>query len=495
MPTDNAPIIADGSAAPLATRASRIVLATALTVGTAAAVYFSLRGLTLSHYDARAHLVVARRVIDSLTPGWRQLGGVWLPLPHLINLIPVQWDWLYRTGLFAVAVSVIVQAWGLSALAGSLARHTGSVAAAVAGPVVILLNPNVLYLQSTPMTEPLLFGFSCLAVAAVDRWIAAPDRAAARRVGLVMAALVLTRYEGWFVAAGLGALGVLALHRRGWRTALGPAPWPIGAVLAFLVLSRVSTGAWFVTSGFFVPTNAARHHPLIALGEVVSTTQALAGPLLVAGAAAGAVLAAWKGRSRPGAALPLALLLAGILPFGAFLAGHPLRVRYMVPLVVAAGALTAVALGRVPRRFGGAAAAGVILGAVLLRPPLAPDAPMVLEAQWEQPHRTARETVTAYLRAHWDGTPIFASMGSLAHYMQDTSAIGLDLADYLHEGNGDLWDSALRSPRQYVRWILIEEVAEGGDVLAQRARHDPAFLAGFTRVAEGGGVALYRRSN
>jgi hypothetical protein len=466
-----------------------------MAVGAAAAVYFSARGLTLSHYDARAHLVVARRVIDSLTPGWRQLGGVWLPLPHLINLIPVQWDWLYRTGAFAVVVSVLVQAWGLAALAGSLARHSGSVAAAIAGPAVILLNPNVLYLQSTPMTEPLLFGFSCLALAAVDRWIASPDQAAARRVGLAMAALALTRYEGWLIAAGLGTIGALALRRRGWKVALAPAAWPLGAVLAFLVLSRASTGAWFVTGGFFVPNNPAGHDPVAALQEVVSTTETLAGPVLLAGAVVGAVLAAWRARSRPGVALPLALALAGILPFGAFLDGHPLRVRYMVPLVVAAGALTAVAIGRVPKRLRATAAAATVLGAILLRPPLALDAPMVLEAQWEQPNRTAREAVTAYLKSHWDGTPILASMGSLAHYMQDTSAIGIDLADYLHEGNGDLWASALRSPREYVRWVMIEEVAEGGDMLAQRARQDPAFLAGFMRVAEGGGLALYRRSD
>jgi hypothetical protein len=40
--------------------------------------------------------------------------------------------------------------------------------------------------------------------------------------------------------------------------------------------------------------------------------------------------------------------------------------------------------------------------------------------------------------------------------------------------------------------MLIEEKAEGGDMLAERARRDPAFLAGFDRACEGGGVALYR---
>jgi hypothetical protein len=45
-----------------------------------------------------------------------------------------------------------------------------------------------------------------------------------------------------------------------------------------------------------------------------------------------------------------------------------------------------------------------------------------------------------------------------------------------------------------VNWVLVEERAEGGDLLFARSRADPAFLSGFTRVAEGGGVALYRRS-
>jgi hypothetical protein len=61
-------------------------------------------GLTLSHYDAKAHLVVARRVFDSLTPSWEQIGAVWLPLPHVLNALPVQIDWMYRTGASAIAI-------------------------------------------------------------------------------------------------------------------------------------------------------------------------------------------------------------------------------------------------------------------------------------------------------------------------------------------------------------------------------------------------------
>ncbi len=75
--------------------------------------------------------------------------------------------------------------------------------------------------------------------------------------------------------------------------------------------------------------------------------------------------------------------------------------------------------------------------------------------------------------------------------MQELSHNGFALRDFLHEGNGDLWLAALERPRDHVRWILMEEVAEGGDMLAERARREPAFLAGFTRMCEGGGVVLY----
>ena len=47
-------------------------------------------------------------------------------------------------------------------------------------------------------------------------------------------------------------------------------------------------------------------------------------------------------------------------------------------------------------------------------------------------------------------------------------------------------------PRGVVAWISIEENAEGGDALYFEAKRRAAFLDGFTRVAEGGGVALYR---
>ena len=61
-------------------------------------------------------------------------------------------------------------------------------------------------------------------------------------------------------------------------------------------------------------------------------------------------------------------------------------------------------------------------------------------------------------------------MGSLAHYMQELSHDGINIRDFVHEGTLPYWQEAIEAPQGRVGWILIEERAEGGDVLAARAR-------------------------
>ena len=74
-------------------------------IGCAAATYVYTHGYILYYGDAEAHLNIARRVVDSRTPGPEQLGTVWLPLPHLLMLPFVLSNHLWRTGLAGVITS------------------------------------------------------------------------------------------------------------------------------------------------------------------------------------------------------------------------------------------------------------------------------------------------------------------------------------------------------------------------------------------------------
>jgi hypothetical protein len=471
----------------------------AVAAGIGAVWVYSRAGLSLSHYDAKAHLVVARRVIDSLTPGWKQIGAVWLPLPHLLNLFPAQVDLFYRTGAFAIAVSVL--SFGVTAYACTrlVLDATGSRSAALVTLAVVALSPDLLYLQATPMTEPLLLALTTLSVAQLSRWVQSDGEGGRTTAGLTMAAACLTRYEAWPITVCALILTVAALWRRGVSlpTALcrvaGLAIFPAAAGIAFLVQSRMTVGRWFVTGGFYVVDNPDMGRPFKTVGSIWWASHHFVGYALLLWAVAGAAAALVTGlRSRTRASGLLVLALAGsaALPWYAFFSGHPFRFRYMIPLVPALAVWAGFGVG-LTRRYRPVLAAILVAALLVETRPFNGSSPMVVEAQLDREHSRHRKVVTEYLRQHRRGEKILASLGSLSHYVQELSELGLNVRDVVHEGNGDLWAAALESPRPHVGWILVEELAEGGDVLALRMKDHPDFLRGFSRVAEGGGVALY----
>lgn len=466
----------------------------------AAALVYARHDLALSHYDARAHLVVARRIIDSLTPGWHQIGAVWLPLPHLLNMLPVQWDWAYRTGASAVLISIVSMGVSAFACARLLERATGSRLAGAACAALLVTNVNVLYLHATAMTEPLLIALAFLSVERLEAWLRDP-RAPNAPAGLALFLLCLTRYEGWALsAAAMGVAWLVAGGVEGWKAGtrrwLRLAVWPAAAGIGFLCLSRATVGAWFVSGGFYVPDNPARGDAGLVLEQIRDGVERLSSPALAAFGALGFVLVAVRGLgARPHRAVLVALSLAAMaaLPFIAFHAGHPFRIRYMTPLVAASALFTGFAIGLAPglSRLAVAAAA-----AILIAPSLAPfdhTAPMVVEARREERHQIARRAVTAELQRVWDGSPILMSMGSLAHYMHDLGREGFGIGDFLHEGNGEIWQGAVADPAAHARFLIVEERAEGGDLFAHLLRDRPDIAMKFERIAAGGNVALYLR--
>src|SRR5687767_6371781 len=394
-------------------RFPKLLSAFGLLIGAAASLIYYQRGLTLSHYDAKAHLVVARRVLDSLTPEYSQIGAVWLPLPHLLNLLPVQIDWMYRTGASGVAISVASFALACYAIAYLVLRVSGSRAAAAIAVAIFALNPDVLYLQSTPMTEPLLFGLVLMSMSLVYDWIEECNRAKAlcdrnhdgqhlssvahgsgpaasvsqgfgpvsvmtarRKAGWCLILACLTRYEAWLVTAAVLAIAIVALWRSGVavhtavRATADLAVYPVLAIVAFFFHSWYTTGAWFVTGGFYVPDNVATGDALKALTAVMYGVRQLIGTPLLLLAHAGVFIVLLRGLTRAERAaslVVLALVALLALPAYAFFNGHPFRMRYMVAPSVGAAVFAGIAIGTLNGRWRQAAAIATLVWLVVDR--------------------------------------------------------------------------------------------------------------------------------
>lgn len=150
------------------------VLAFCVAASAAAVVWSWRHGAMLNYGDAIAHLHIARRVFDSRTPRFSQLGSVWLPLPHLLLLPFVQSDFWWATGIAAIipsSLSYIASGVGIH----RLARNWLDPAPAALTLIFFALNPNLLYLQTTAMTEPLFLCEVIWIVVWLVEWRAAID--------------------------------------------------------------------------------------------------------------------------------------------------------------------------------------------------------------------------------------------------------------------------------------------------------------------------------
>src|ERR1700675_3079393 len=171
------------------------------------------RGYVLYYGDAEAHLNIARRVLDSRTPGAEQIGTVWLPLPHLLMLPFVMHDACWRNGLAGAIPSAAGFVAAGAFLFAAARRLYASAAAGLAAALLFALNPNMLYLQSTPMTEA-IFAAALAALLWATVWFRDSQSAWALLAAAAASnAASLTRYEGWFLIPFV-ALYLLIAGRR-----------------------------------------------------------------------------------------------------------------------------------------------------------------------------------------------------------------------------------------------------------------------------------------
>lgn len=266
-----------------------------------AAYWFFSHGYILYYGDAMAHLNLSRSIIDSKTPGYDQLGTVWLPLLHVICLPWVGNDWLWSTGLAGtIPVAVCFVIAGLFFFLAAWEAYASSAAAAVVA-ACFALNPNVLYLASIPMTEVVFFaGLSVLLFALLRYrnrgnigWIA---------VGVVASWLMsLTRYDGWFLIP-FAAVWFAANARRkllvfvlfGALAALSPLYWmahnwwEMGNALDFY------NGPYSPAAIQGSATYPGYHDWKTALQYYSIACRLVAGPVLIGLGAVGVVCAATK---------------------------------------------------------------------------------------------------------------------------------------------------------------------------------------------------------
>ena len=222
----------------------RLLAGISILISVAAVLFYFRHGAILLYGDAVAHINIARRVFDSRSPGIFQLGTVWLPLPHLLDIPFIHNDWLWRTGLGASIPSMLAYVAGTLGVF-RLLRGYASRAAAWIGALIYALNPNLIYMQATAMTEVLYMAFFIWTVVYFAEFVrtktvdAERGRRSLERCAVMLSGAMLVRYDGWFLAAVVGMALLLAIWQSGRL-----APQTRRAFTNFVLLTSLTAGVW-----------------------------------------------------------------------------------------------------------------------------------------------------------------------------------------------------------------------------------------------------------
>ena len=508
---------------------SRFVGLIAALLGVLCFNYCARHNLLLLYGDAVAHLHIARRVFDTLNPGFRQLGSVWLPLPHLLMLPFVAHLSWWQSGLAGAIPSIGCYIWGCVGMY-RLARLWLSVGPAAIAAAAYGLNPGLLYMQTTAMTEPLFLAemiWTTLLIARFCRvcrqaaWAPAVDRSAARLLtgaGLVLVAAVFTRYDGWIFACFAWAIATIAMLKGGhWRGRAG------GAFLLVTVMLAAAPLVWMAYNAkqFGDPLDFLRgpysakaieerttppgawHHPgwhnmgvaalyFLKAAELGAVPQRLANLLLwvtVAGTAAG-VARWWKED------MAAALLLWVPLPFYAYSVAYgsvpifiPLwwphswyNTRYGMEMLPAFALFLAMLVGWLLSRTQRGASwivSGVLLAVVVNSVFVTRAGPLVLqEAIANSRDRIPFEQAIARTLFPLSVRSRGPILMSTSEHVGALQMAGIPLKRTLNEGDYYQWPGALKDPAGSAALV----VALDGDAVAKAVEEHPQGLQLLTVI-------------
>ncbi len=486
--------------------ATLIVLLIVTAVSIFAFIHYLQSGLGLAYNDARSHLDIGRRVVEGLKPGMAQLGSVWLPLPHLL-MVPTVWhDTMWHTGLAGALQSMASFILTTVIVMKTLARLRVNRLGQVFGAIVFATNLNIVYLQSTAMTELLLIATMTTGVYELIKY-----HEEGKLLTLIQAAAwimlsTLVRYDGWFLLAWSTALIILYGLRTGGKTkaeglfflfctvaGLGVVLWLLWNLLIFKDPLYFAFGPYSAhaqqdqldAAGVLL----TKHNWWLALQTYWYAMVYNVGILHILLGTLGAVLLFFDKKIPLNVRIATSALLAPLVfNIIALYLGHSVlfvqnlngdtwfNVRYGIMMMPS----VAVFLGYLASRFVNHRA--LIIGLIVFVNIFAflnADAVTIDDGRVGSSQKNVSE-VSSWLRDHAKNEPGFVLISAASHDAIIFSS-ELPMKKFIHEGTGKYWESATTSPDRWARWIVMRTNDENDSTF--RLINKTQQLYKYTRVA------------
>lgn len=492
----------------------RWLLLSVVVVGIVASLLlYSLDRYALLYYgDAVSHLVDSRKLVDWENPGLEQMGTVWLPLPHLLLLLPSLVDPLFVTGFAGTVVSLPSLAFTTLLLHriinDRMILNTSMQGLRAINLLALLyaLNPNMIYLGVVAMTETPFILFLVASIYCFQRWLLQGSRRYLLFCSLFISLATLCRYESWFIPILL--LLVLIKYRVSPLTTLtailistsGIALWLVWNYYMFNDPLEFSNAEYYSAAWYAVHNQYHERYfmkPLNVMSVYLFNSTHVYGLLLFTGIAG--FLLYYRSVNDKGRAtvLLLILLLPPASTIVAMLMGvgemdYVYNSRFTILLAPLLLVMTPIFLKRLSR-FREQIYLTIIAAWNIILLLIGVSTYMDAYGGYSSIDTQLAIDVGEALRSYYDEGRIMTLTGSgLGHRIMITSGIALnrfdEMADY------STWKDSFKSPWLYDRWLMISKspVHDATNVIIYWLEREDELLTHYEVVYENDNYKLMR---
>jgi hypothetical protein len=459
--------------------------------------FFSNNSKNLPYADAISRLNIARKVVDNITPGLTQVGNVWLPLPQIM-MLPFIWNnYLWHSGIAGYIMSGSMFVLCGLFIYKSAKLITNSIIGSLCSLGIFALNINILYLQTTAMSESIFMTSLAATIYFFLLWFQTKKQSHLILAAISVSAMTLIRYEG--LAVLIPSLGMVFAYSyisdRKYHNAesniwlysmvacLGFALWTLFLAVIFgdplywrtyYATPQATGGAEkaFTQAKPFLSAVWQYFTSFVWMIGIVPTIFAIVGTILMG-------IYCWLKKSW--------LFMPLLLPLGIFLF-MVLTLMRNTPIVQPDFNISTIISGSTSLSTGFNIRYGILLlpWVAIISAFVFRLKPRVLNLlifllmffQFHTYYTNDFTTIykipdsiyakpysnfTEWLKQNYDGGKILISAGSMEDQMFQT---GFNYKEFIHEGTDKYWKESLDNPSRYAKWVIID-YGNNSDTLAR----------------------------
>jgi len=489
-------------------------------------IYYT-SGKNLLYADAISRLDIARKVIDNITPGLPQLGNVWLPLPQIL-MLPFIWNsFLWHSGIAGSIMSMSVFIIGGIFVYKSAKIISNSFIGSFMALSIYALNINLLYLQTTAMSEGLFLSTLAATIYYFLLFFKTNNRYVLIPAALAVCAMTTTRYEG--LAVLLSSIPMIFVYTfwksRKWAKAEAN-------TIMYTVLAGFGFACWtlYLTAIF--------HDPLYWKNYYTTATVVTASGSKYYSQAKPFISAVWEYLTSTVwmiGLIPVILVIPSVILM--FIRDIKNKTLYFIPLLMPLSIFLFMVLtlqrntpivqpdlnlfNFLSPNTSNLTGFNIRYGILLL-----PWVAIIIAYLFAYKNKYIKMTTTVlfvllisiqvysyfhtkysviyiipanmsaksegglvgYMKKNYDGGKILISA---AGHEDQMFLMGFDYSTYIHEGNYKYWHESLDNPPRYATWVIFDKGQER-DAIAAKPNIDIILERDYTRVFYEGQVQIYK---